>query len=76
MSTDKIKTTRTVAIVGHGGGGKTSLAEAMLFNAKATDRFGQGRRGQPPPWTGSLKKPSGVAASAPPLATTASTSSP
>lgn len=41
MSTDKIKTTRTVALVGHGGGGKTSLAEAMLFNAKATDRLGK-----------------------------------
>ncbi|MBU2516659.1 MAG: elongation factor G, partial [Proteobacteria bacterium] len=41
MSSDQIKTTRTVAIVGHGGGGKTSLAEAMLFNAKVTDRLGK-----------------------------------
>jgi elongation factor G len=41
MSSDKIKATRTVALVGHGGSGKTSLAEAMLFNAKATDRLGK-----------------------------------
>ena len=34
--------TRTVALVGHGGAGKTSLAEAMLFNAKAIDRLGAG----------------------------------
>ncbi|MCF8031526.1 MAG: elongation factor G [Desulfarculaceae bacterium] len=41
MSSDKIKATRTVALVGHGGSGKTSLAEAMLFNAKAVDRLGK-----------------------------------
>ncbi|MCB2226554.1 MAG: elongation factor G [Desulfarculaceae bacterium] len=41
MSSDKIKATRTVALVGHGGSGKTSLAEAMLFNAKAIDRLGK-----------------------------------
>jgi elongation factor G len=32
---------RNVAIVGHGGTGKTSLAEAMLFTAKAVDRLGK-----------------------------------
>jgi len=32
---------RTVALVGHGGGGKTSLAEAMLFNSKVIDRLGK-----------------------------------
>ena len=35
---DKI---RNVAIAGHSGSGKTSLAEAMLFRAGATDRLGK-----------------------------------
>jgi len=30
---------RNIAIVGHGKSGKTSLAEAFLFNGKATDRL-------------------------------------
>ena len=32
---------RNFILVGHGGCGKTMLAEAILYNAKATDRFGQ-----------------------------------
>ena len=32
---------RNVAIAGHGGCGKTSLAEALLFKAGATDRLGK-----------------------------------
>ena len=31
---------RNVAIIAHGGAGKTSLAEAMLFNGGSTDRLG------------------------------------
>lgn len=32
---------RNVAIMGHSGAGKTSFAEACLFNAKLTDRLGK-----------------------------------
>ncbi len=32
---------RNVCLIGHGGNGKTSLAEGMLFLAKATDRLGK-----------------------------------
>lgn len=36
-SVDKI---RNICLMGHGGAGKTTLAESMLFGAKATERFG------------------------------------
>ena len=32
---------RNVALVGHGGAGKTSLAEAMLYAAKGINRLGK-----------------------------------
>ncbi len=38
VTTDLI---RNVALIGHSGEGKTSLAEAMLFNAKSIDRLGK-----------------------------------
>jgi predicted membrane GTPase involved in stress response len=39
MSID-IEKIRNIAVIAHGGAGKTSLVETMLFNAKATDRIG------------------------------------
>ena len=36
-----IKNIRNIALIGHAGEGKTTLAEAMLFNMKATDRMGK-----------------------------------
>src|ERR671910_680642 len=36
---------RNVALVGHGGGGKTQLASAMLFVAGAVNRLGKGDDG-------------------------------
>ncbi len=43
--TEKIKKMRNVALAGHGGAGKTSLAEAMLYKAGAVTRFGKVEEG-------------------------------
>ena len=36
---------RNVALIGHRGCGKTSLAEAMLFEAGVTNRLGRAEQG-------------------------------
>ncbi len=38
---EKIDSLRNIALVAHGGAGKTSLAEAMLFNGGVTKRLGR-----------------------------------
>ena len=34
------KSIRNVVLLGHSGGGKTSLAESMLYISRITDRLG------------------------------------
>ena len=41
MSKVTTENIRNIALIGHGGEGKTSLAEAILFNAKSIDRLGK-----------------------------------
>ena len=40
MAKYQVSDIRNVALVGHGASGKTSLADALLFKAKAVDRRG------------------------------------
>ncbi len=42
---EEMKTMRNVAFAGHGGAGKTTLAEAMLFKAGVTNRLGKVEEG-------------------------------
>jgi elongation factor G len=41
MSVEDVSQIRNVGIVGQGGSGKTSLADAIIFNAGATNRLGR-----------------------------------
>ncbi len=45
MSNLKVKDIRNIAIIGHGSEGKTTLTEAMLFNAGVVDRLGRVEEG-------------------------------
>jgi elongation factor G len=45
MKAYKTEAIRNVGLFSHGGAGKTSLVEAMLFNAKATSRLGRVEEG-------------------------------
>ena len=45
MRAYKTEAIRNVGVFSHGGAGKTSLVEAMLFNAKATTRLGRVEEG-------------------------------
>ncbi len=40
MSKYKVEDVRNIALAGHGASGKTSLADALLYQAKAVDRHG------------------------------------
>src|SRR5437763_7938402 len=40
MAKHAVEDIRNVALAGHGASGKTSLADALLFQAKAVDRHG------------------------------------
>ena len=41
MAAEEVERVRNIAVVGHGGVGKTLLADALLFAAGATNRLGR-----------------------------------
>jgi elongation factor G len=43
--TESVNELRNIALIGHGGAGKTSLAEALLFDAGVTNRLGSVDKG-------------------------------
>lgn len=45
MTKNDVEKVRTFALVGHGDTGKTSLTEAMLFDANMTTRLGKTEQG-------------------------------
>ena len=53
---------RNVVIAGHGGRGKTTLAEAMLFIAGASDRFGKVADGNTVIFAAKYGRDTGIAA--------------
>jgi elongation factor G len=42
---EQVEKIRNIVLAGHAGAGKTMISEAMLFNAKAIDRFGRVEEG-------------------------------
>jgi elongation factor G len=41
MKEYNVENVRSIGMIGHGGTGKTSLAETILYNCKETDRIGR-----------------------------------
>ncbi len=41
MKDYSVQKLRNICLLAHGGGGKTTLAEAMMFNTGVLDRFGK-----------------------------------
>jgi elongation factor G len=66
---DALKNQRTYALVGHGGCGKTSVAEMLLFQTGVINRLGKIEEGTTP-WIPNPRKSSAAGPSSPPLPAT------